>query len=265
MSTPSEKGYAAVNGLEMYYEVHGKGDPLVLAHGGLGGIFMFDAILDALAAKRQVIAVELQGHSRTADIDRPIRYEHMADDIAALIAARGLRKADVMGYSLGAGTALQTARRHPDSVRRVIAISTPFKRSGWYPEVLASMAELGPERAEMMKPSPLYQVYAKNAPRVEDWPRLVTKVAELLKRDYDWSKEMAAMRVPALIICADADSFSPAHAAEFYALLGGGQRDAGWDGAQRPESQLAIIPNATHYNVAENPITVQAALGFLSA
>jgi pimeloyl-ACP methyl ester carboxylesterase len=261
MSTPSEKGYAAVNGLEMYYEVHGKGDPLVLAHGGLGGIFMFDAIMDVLAAKRQVIAIELQGHGHTADIDRPIRYEHMGDDIAALIALRGLRKADVMGYSLGAGAAVQAARRHPDRVRKLVSISTPFKRTGWYPEVLAAMAEMGPERAEMMKPSPLYQAYAKNAPRVEDWPKLATKVAELLKRDYDWSKEMAAMRVPALIVAADADSFSPIHAAEFFALLGGGQRDAGWDGANRVESRLAIIPGTTHYNIAENVMTRAGSAG----
>jgi pimeloyl-ACP methyl ester carboxylesterase len=263
MSTPSEKGYAAVNGLEMYYEVHGKGEPLVIAHGGLGGIFMFDAILDALAAERQVIAIELQGHGRTADIDRPMRYEHMADDIAALIAARGLRKADVMGYSLGAGAAIQAARRHPDRVRKLVAISAPFKRNGWLPDVLAGMEQMGAASAEMMKPSPLYQTYAKNAPRPEDWPKLVTKVSEMLKRDYDWTKEMTAMRVPALIVAADADSLSPVHAAEFFALLGGGQRDAGWDGADRVESQLAIIPGATHYNIAESPMTLAAVLGFL--
>jgi pimeloyl-ACP methyl ester carboxylesterase len=261
--SPRETGTAKVNGLSMYYEVHGEGAPLVMLHGGLGGIFMFDAILPLLAKTRQVIAVELRGHGRTADIDRPIRYESMGDDIAALIEARGLKQADVMGYSLGAGAALQAAIRHPDKVRKAVILSTPFKRKGWYPEVLAQMEQMGPASAEMMKASPLYQIYARNAPRPEDWVTLVTKVSDLLRQDYDWSKEIAALKTPLLLACADADSFPPSHMAEFYALLGGGKSDAGWDGAARPVSRLAVIPGATHYNVAEKPVLAELVLSFL--
>src|SRR4030095_10493075 len=131
--------YATVNGLKMYYEIHGAGKPLILLHGGLGAIEMFGPNLPVLAKRRQVIAVDLQGHGRTADIDRPIRLELMADDIAALIKHLGLERADVMGYSMGGGVALRTAIQHPELVRKLVAISIPFKRSGWYPENLANM------------------------------------------------------------------------------------------------------------------------------
>ncbi len=120
-----KNGYAPVNGLHMYYEIHGTGKPLVLIHGGFGESGMFGDVLTQLAQGRQVIPVDLQAHGRTADIDRPLRYELMADDIGGLIQHLGFEKADVMGYSLGGGVALQTAIRHPGLVRKLALVSTP--------------------------------------------------------------------------------------------------------------------------------------------
>jgi pimeloyl-ACP methyl ester carboxylesterase len=161
-ATP-QTGYAPVNGLNLYYEIHGTGEPLILLHGGVAGIVIFGPNLPALSEKRKVIAVELQGHGRTADIDRPLSFEAMADDIAALMKYLGIERADVMGYSLGGGVALQTAIRHPGSVRKLVVVSAPFKRDGWYPQVLAAMAQMGPSAAETMRQSPLNQAYPETA------------------------------------------------------------------------------------------------------
>lgn len=203
-------GYAPVNGLHLYYESHGSGPPLVLLHGGLGSTAMLGDLRPALAQRRQVIAVDLQGHGRTADIDRPLSYEAMAEDIAALLRYLGIAHADVMGYSLGAGVALRTAIQHPALIRKLVIISVPYRRRGWYPEILAAMAQMGPESAEMMKPSPLYLTYARIAPRPEDWPVLVTKTSDLLRKDYDWADEVAALKAPTMLIFGDADSLPPA-------------------------------------------------------
>jgi pimeloyl-ACP methyl ester carboxylesterase len=264
LSAP-DSGYALVNGLRMYYEVRGSGPPLILLHGGLGSIEMCAPLLPALSADHRVIAVDLQAHGRTTDIDRPLRMELMADDVAALIQQLGLDKADVMGYSLGGGVALQTAIRHPERVRKLVLVSTPFRRDGWYPEVLAGMAQMGPQAAEPLKQSPLYATYASLAPRPQDWPVLVGKLGELLRRDYDWSTEVKALAMPVLIVFGDADAVRLGHVVEFFGLLGGGQRDAGWDGAGRPQAQLAILPGATHYDIFARPELVSTALRFLDA
>jgi pimeloyl-ACP methyl ester carboxylesterase len=253
-----KSGYAPVNGLKLYYEIRGSGQPLILLHGGVVGITMFGPNLDALAEKRQVIAVELQGHGHTADIDRPLSYEAMADDIAALMKYLGIEQADVMGYSLGGGVALQAAIRHPGLVRRLVVVSAPCKRDGFYPEVLAAMAQMGPAAGEGMKKSPLAQMY----PNV-NWAVLFTKLGELLKKDYDWSKEVAAIKSPTMLVFADADAIRTAHMAEFYGLLGGGQRDAGLDGSQRPLAQLAVLPGLTHYSLSASPALTAAVTPFL--
>jgi pimeloyl-ACP methyl ester carboxylesterase/uncharacterized protein YndB with AHSA1/START domain len=250
--------YASVNGLELYYEVHGTGEPLMLLHGGVGAIEMFAPVLPILAQGRQVIAVDLQAHGRTADIDRPLRYELMAEDIAALMKDLGIDRADLMGYSLGGGVALRTAIQHPQRVRKLVLISIPFKREGWYPEVLDAMARMGPEAAEGMKQSPWFQLY----PNV-DWPALFSKLGDLLRKDYDLSKEVAAIKVPTMIVFADADAVRPAHVMEFYRLLGGGQKDAGWDGSGRPTAQLAILPGYTHYNILSCPALATVVIPFL--
>jgi pimeloyl-ACP methyl ester carboxylesterase len=255
-----KSGYAPVNGLKLYYEIRGSGQPLILLHGGVVGITMFGPNLDALAEKRQVIAVELQGHGHTTDIDRPLSFEAMADDVDALMKNLGIEQADVMGYSLGGGVALQTAIRHPGRVRKLVVVSAPCKRGGFYPEVLAAMAQMGPGAAEGMKKSPLAQMY----PNV-NWAVLFTKLADLLKKDYDWSKEVAAIKSPTMLVFADADAIRTAHMVEFFGLLGGGQRDAGLDGSQRPVAQLAILPGLTHYGIGASLALAGAVTPFLDA
>lgn len=243
-----EGKYVNVNNLNMYYELHGIGRPLILLHGGVGASEIFDRILPKLAENRQVIAVHLQAHGRTADIDRPLSFELMADDIAALVEHLGSGKADIMGYSLGAGVALQTAIRHPDLVRKLVVISAPVKRDGWYPEVLEDMAQMGPETVKAIKKSPLYQLYPET-----DWEVLFTKLGDLLGKDYDWSKDVAAIKFPTMIVFADADAVRMAHIMEFFALFGGGQRDAGMGGSYRPIAQLAVLPGTTHYTILSSP------------
>jgi pimeloyl-ACP methyl ester carboxylesterase len=255
--------HAALNGLDLYYEVHSEGKPLILLHGGVGAIEMFGEVLPQLAKGRRVIGVDLQAHGRTADIDRPMTYEAMADDVAALIGHLNLEEADVMGYSLGG--ALQTAIRHPGAVRKAVFVSTPFKRDGWYPEVLAGMEQMGPEAAEPMKETPMYLLYAGVAPRPEDWPVLLTKLGDLLRENYDWSEDVAALQMPVMVVVGDADSVPPAHAAEFFGLLGGGERDAGWDRSEMPVSRLAILPGMTHYDIFNSPALVSAVTPFLDA
>jgi pimeloyl-ACP methyl ester carboxylesterase len=257
--------YANVNGLKMYYEIHGAGEPVILLHGGVGSIQMFGQVLPALAQKRQVIAVDLQAHGRTADIERPLRFELMADDIAALIKRLGLEKADLFGYSLGGGVALRTGIQHPEVVGKLVLVSTPFKRDGWYPEVLAGMGQMGPQAAEPMKQTPMYQSYASIAPKPEDWPVLLTKLGDLLRRDYDWSKEVSTIKAPTLIVVGDADSIRTAHAVEFFELLGGGKADAGWDGSGMSNARLAILPGITHYNIFSAPILASTVTPFLVA
>ena len=255
--------FAEVNGIKLYYEIHGTGRPLILLHGGLGAIEMFGPNLPALAQGRQVIAVDLQGHGRTADIDRPLSVALMADDIAALIKHLGLASADVMGYSLGGGVALQTAIRHPEVVRKLVVVSTLFRRNAFYPEILAQQGQVGAASAEAMKQTPMYQLYASIAPRPEDWPRLLDKIGDAMKQDFDFSKEISGIKTTTLVVAADADIFPPAHAVELFGLLGGGQRDGGWDGSGRPKSRLAILPGLTHYTMFNAPALAATVIPFL--
>lgn len=219
---------------------------------------MFGRLIPSLADKRQVVAVHLQGHGRTLDIDRPLSFQSMADDVAALLGYLGIGQADLMGYSLGGGVALQTAIRHPHLVRKLIVVSAPVKRQGFYPEVLDGMAQMGPETARFMQQSPLYGLY----PDV-DWERLFTKLANLLKQDYDWSSEVGALELPVMLVLADADAVRTAHVMEIYGLLGGGLRDAGLDGSGRPKARLAILPGTTHYDVLTSPALETFVASFL--
>src|SRR5437773_4200955 len=255
--------FAEVNGIKLYYESHGTGRPLILLHGGLGALEMFGPNLPALARARQVIAVDLQGHGRTADIDRPLSVAFMADDIAALIKHLGLASADVMGYSLGGGVALQTAIRHPEVVRKLVLVSTPFRRDGFYPEILAQQGQVGAAAAEAMKQTPMYQLYASLAPRPEDWPRLLGKIGDAMKQDFDLSGEVGKIEAPTMVVAGDADIFPPAHAVEVFGLLGGGKQDGGWDGSGRPKSQLAILPGLTHYSIGSAPELSRVVIPFL--
>ena len=248
MNKDAPGSYASVNGLNMYYEIHGTGKPLVLLHGGLATIdVLFGQLLPPLAQTRQVIAVELQAHGHTADIERPLSFELMADDIAALIKHLGLEQADLFGFSLGGGVALQTAIRHPEVVRKLVVVSAPSKRDGWYPEVLVGMASMNAEAAEAMVGSPMHQAYVSVAPKPEDWSALVAKSGQLLRQDYDWSTAVASITAPTLIVVGDADSVRPAHAVELFGLLGGGKVDGAMGGL--PHSQLAMLPGTTHFSI----------------
>jgi len=239
-----ETGYAPVNGVQLYYEIHGAGPPLILLHGGLAtGALQFGQLLPALAQSRQVVVVDLQGHGHTADVDRPLAYEAMADDVAALIGYLGLGQADLFGYSLGGGVALQTAIRHPALARKLVLASTPFRRDGWYPEVLAATSALNADAAAAMVGTPLYDAYAASAPDPTAWPTLVAKVGQLLGQDYDWSTAVAAIEAPALVVVGDADSVRPEHALELFRLLGGG---APGDFGPLPPSQFAVLPGTAH-------------------
>jgi pimeloyl-ACP methyl ester carboxylesterase len=257
--------YADVNGLSLYYEEHGAGEPLVLLHGGIGASEMFAAILDELAETRRVIAVDLPGHGHTAAAGRPLRAELLADDVAALVEHLGLGRADLMGYSLGGMVALRTAIQHPDRVRRLVLVSIPFRRDGSFPEVLAAMDAMGPELAEMIKAAPVYEHYARVAPDPDDWTAHIARTAEVVKLDFDWSAEVAALTAPTMLVYADADSVRPDHIVEFYGLLGGGRRDAGVDGSGRPPGRLAVLPGTTHYDIVASPLLVPSVVPFLAA
>ena len=238
--------YASVNGINLYYEIHGTGKPLIMLHGGFGTFDMFTAFSPALALDHQVIGVDLYGHGRTALTDRPIRFEHMADDIAGLIHHLELEKADLLGFSLGGAVALQTAIRHPERVNKLVVISTPFKRTGWHPEMQTGMTTIAPE---FFMSTPIYDAYMRVAPKPEDFPRFVANMKEALGQDYDWTERVSALRTPTLIIAGDADGLPPSHAVAFFNLFGGGVKDAGWNGEHLLPSQLAILPGATHYNI----------------
>jgi pimeloyl-ACP methyl ester carboxylesterase len=245
--------------------VHGAGRPLVLLHGGLGSGEMFGPILPALGERHQVIAVDLQGHGRTADIDRPIDIRLMADDIGALIGHLGLDKPDLVGYSLGGGVALLTAAKYPASIGRLVAASANIRRDAIYPEMLAQQGQVSGAAAEFMKDTPMYQLYQRVAPRPEDFPRLLDKIGEAMSKDFDFSEEVRGLQMPTLIVAADADMAPPSHYAEVFSLLDGGLRDGGWMGEGRPKGghALAILPGTTHYNIFSSPLFVAAVLEFL--
>jgi pimeloyl-ACP methyl ester carboxylesterase len=257
--------YAEVNGLNLYYETHGSGRPLVLLHGGLGSGEMFGPVLPTLAEHHRVVAVDLQGHGRTADIDRLLDVRLMADDIAALIDHLGLEGADVVGYSLGGGVAWQTAIRHPEKVRRLVAVSAHVRRDAIYAEMLGQQGQVNAAAMEFMKDTPMYELYQRVAPRPEDFPRLLDKIGALMSQDFDLTEDVRGIQVPTLVMAADADMAPPSHYVEVFRLLDGGLRDGGWMGEGRPAGghALAILPGLTHYDIFASPLFAQATLAFL--
>jgi pimeloyl-ACP methyl ester carboxylesterase len=168
-----------------------------------------------------------------------------------------------MGFSLGGGVALRTGIQHPEVVDRLILVSTPFRRSGWHPEMAASMAAMGPEVAGPMLQSPLGQTYRQIAPRPEDWPKLVTQVTTLLHDDYDWTADAAKLSMPVMLVAGDADGLPPRHAVECLELLGGGLRDAVWDRSGMTKHRLAILPGVTHYDINVHPLLATAVVSWL--
>ncbi|HET9874094.1 MAG TPA: alpha/beta hydrolase [Propionibacteriaceae bacterium] len=259
--------YAEVNGINLYYETHGSGRPMILLHGGLGSGEMFGPVLPALAERHQVIAVDLQGHGRTADIDRPIDLRLMADDIAALIDHLSLDKPDVVGYSMGGGVALLTAVKYPDKVRRLVSAAANIRRDAIPVEMLAQQAQVNAAAIEFMKETPMYELYQRVAPRPEDFGRLLDKMGESMSKDFDFSDEVRTLKVPTLIVAADADMAPPSHYVEIFKLLDGGLRDGGWMGEGRPKGghALAVLPGLTHYNLGSSPLFAAVVLDFLDA
>lgn len=255
-ATDSRQGYASINGLDMYYEIHGEADPerppVVLLHGAYSNIESdFEELLPALAQTRQVIAVEQQGHGRTADIDRPLGYEQMADDTAGLLRQLGVGVADLFGYSLGGGVALRVAQRHPTVARKVIlAGGTGYSWEGFYPEVTAGLKGMAAAAmAEVLAGTPWGQAYARLAPNPADFPTLVEKKMALDQGWQGWSaEEIAAVAAPALLIIGDADIVRPEHTVELFRLLGGGMPG---DLVGVPKTQLAVLPGTTHVTLIE--------------
>ena len=263
--TKGTGAYADVNGLHMYYETHGGGRPMILLHGGLGSGEMFGPILPTLSQNHQVIAPDLQGHGRTADIDRPIDIELMADDIAALIDHLGLDRPDIVGYSLGGGVAFMTAAKYPDKVGKLVTACVYLRPDAVDPALRAQQGQVNAAAAEFMKDTPMYQLYQKVAPRPEDFGRLLDKIGESMKDGYDYTEEFRSLQVPTLLVASDADQAPPSHYVEMFKLLDGGLRDGGWMGENRPKGghALAILPGLTHYNAFASPLFAAVTLDFL--
>ena len=260
--------YADINGINLYYETHGDGRPLILLHGGLASGEMFGPVIPALVAGgHQVIAPDLQGHGRTADIDRPLDIRLMADDIAAFIDHLGLEKPDLVGYSLGGGVAFFTAVKYPDRIGKLVMAAAHIRRDAIPPEMLAQQAQVSSAAVEFMKDTPMYELYQRVAPRPEDFGRLLDKIGEGMAKDFDFGDELRGLKVPTLIVAADADMAPPSHYVEMFKLLDGGLRDGGWNGEGRPKGghALAILPGLTHYNLGASPLLAAAALSFLDA
>jgi pimeloyl-ACP methyl ester carboxylesterase len=255
MCPAATSGYAPVNGVEVYWESHGDGGtPLIVTHGGYGLTSLYADLVDQLAKERQVIAIELQAHGHTADAARPFGWEQFGEDIAGVVGHLGFGQVDLLGHSLGGGASLRCAIQHQALVRRLILLSAPHRRSAWFPEVLAAFDQMSSATLfEQLRQSPLYQGFVEVAPDPASFSVLIDKTGELLRRPYDWSDEIRQLPMPVQLVFGDADSISPERAAEFFALLGGGTRDAGLDGTLPTESRLAILPGVSHYNMLSSP------------
>lgn len=240
-------GYAPVNGLKMYYEIHGSGEPLVLLHGSFMTITNnWTGWMGELSKTRKVIAVELQGHGRTADIKRDFSYENLADDTAALLDYLEIKQADVLGYSMGGGVAMQVAIRHPEKVRKVVSVSAVFRHDGWVKEALDMFPQL---TVEMLKGSPIEVEYKKLSPTPDAFPSFINRVIAMDAQPYNFGADkLKATRAPFLFIHGDADGVRLDHVAEMFRLKGD---EIFGDMRPRSESRLAVLPNTTHVTLME--------------
>jgi pimeloyl-ACP methyl ester carboxylesterase len=239
----------AVNGMQMYYEVSGAGDPLIVLHGAYMNIPMMGAIIPKLAETHKVYALEFQGHGRTTDIDRPITYPNLADDVAAFMNAVGIQKADVFGYSVGAIVGLRLAIRHPAKVNKLVAASVAYDVEGWQPEFKAVIPQL---TVEMILNQPvLADEYRKLAPNPEGFPALAEKMIALEREPMAWEADVKALKTPVLIITSDADVATLEHSVALFRLLGGGIM--GDMGKPLPPSRLAVMPGTSHTAIITQP------------
>lgn len=263
--TPGQ--YADVNGINLYYETHGSGRPLILLHGGLMSGEMFGPIIGPLVdGGHQVIAVDLQGHGRTADIDRPLDIKLIADDIAALIDHLGLDRPDVVGYSFGGGVAMYTAVKYPEKVGRLVIASVYLRPDVLDADLRGQQVQVNAAAAEFMKETPMYELYQRVAPDPGHFPQLLDKIGAMMSQPYDYTADFQQLRVPTMLVAADADQAPVSHYAEMFALLDGGLRDGGWMGENRPKGghALAILPNLTHYNIGVSPLFAAVTVDFLA-
>jgi pimeloyl-ACP methyl ester carboxylesterase len=260
---PTTGGYADVNGIRLYYEIYGHGEPLVLIHGGLTTISQMQRWVQPLAKRWQVIAVEMQGHGRTADTDRQMSFTAMGDDIAALLGYLKIPNACLVGHSFGGASAIRAAIQHPEKVRRLVVISSPYSRSGWFPEAQRGMSQVGSAMAANMMQTPTGK-FSKQWPEPQRFPQFLDKMGKLLSEDYDWSAEIARLQMPVLLVFADNDSISQKHIAEFFALLGGGVKEPGWVNTQLSKSRLAVVPGYSHYNLIASAEVPQIIGGVLA-
>jgi len=261
---PVKSGHIPVNGVNYYYAVYGKGEPLLLLHGGLGQIEMFGPNLATLAQNREVIGVDLHGHGRTDLGNRDISLIDQGADLAVLVKKLGYQQVDVLGYSLGGGVAFQLAIQNPSLVRRLVLVSGAYSTDGFYPEMLPQQAAVSSKMMDMMKDTPMYQSYVAIAPHPEEFPKLLDKMGEYMRKSYDWSADVKKLTMPTLLIYGDSDMIRPEHIVKFYQLLGGGLKDAGWQREHMSGNRLAILPNVTHYEMGVAPQMVETALPFLN-
>ncbi|HET9640856.1 MAG TPA: alpha/beta hydrolase [Allosphingosinicella sp.] len=211
------------------------------------------------------MAIDLEGHGRTALRNTPMSHERNGDDVAAVLRHLAVARADVAGYSHGGDAAIRMAIQHPERVRNLIVISTAAERDGWYPENLKAMASVSSAGLEQFKQTPLYQRHASVAPHPEQFGLLMDRMGELMRKDYDWRPEIARLRMPTLLLFADHDAVSTRHIAEFFALFDGGIRDAGWEGEPKyARARLAIVPGYTHYNFSQGPEMARAIEAYLT-
>lgn len=264
VAKPDSSGYVAANGVDYWFEIRGKGEPLLLLHGGLMSTGGFGPVLTKLAESRRVFGVDLQGHGRTALGNRKISLVDIGRDLAVVIQKLGLRQVDAMGYSFGGGAAMQLAIQHPTLVRRLVVVSAPYAQNGFFAEMLPQQAAVGAAMADAMKGSPMYTSYAAIAPRPQDFPKLLDAMGEFMRQPYDWSASVKQLAMPVMLVYGDADMVRPDHIVSFYQLLGGGLRDAGWMRENMSRSRLAILPDLTHYEIGAAPILATTVLPFLN-
>jgi pimeloyl-ACP methyl ester carboxylesterase len=260
---PIKSGHVAVNGVNYYYAVYGTGEPLLLLHGGMFHIEMFGPSLTKLAQSRQVIGVDLQGHGRTPLGDREISPVDIGNDMAGVLKKLGYDKVDVLGYSMGGGVAFQFAAQHPEMVRRLVLVSTPYAQDGFYPEMLPLQAAMSAAMAEQMKETPIYKSYVAIAPHPEEFPKLLDAMGAYMRKSYDWSADVKKLTMPAMLIYGDSDMYRPEHEVKFYQLLGGGLKDAGWQRDHMSQNRLAILPDVTHYEMGTAPALAATVIPFL--
>ena len=258
--TGIKRGHVEAGGVRYGYEIHGAGAPLLLLHGGFGSLEMFGPVLGSLAERRQVIAVDLYGHGRTALTDRPIDAVAIGNDMATVVKSLGFEQVDALGFSFGGMVAFQFAAQHPALVGRLILASMPFAHDGFYADIREQQKQINP--AALMN-TPLYDAYKALAPKVEDFPEFVERMGEAIRTPYNWAEQVKGLKPTTLLIYGDSDMFEPEHIIRFYQLLGGWQGDAGWDGSKMARHRLAILPGVTHYSMSDATLLAETALAFL--